>query len=521
MEQELRRRRRIKRLVDAVGIAASVAGALVTNAYLLLNSGAQLTRETIRQTSQGTLISIAILIAIGFAVGSRAESSLWDWYFESVDDPSTRPPAKIRQQALNVPINSALLSLGMWGLAGIIAGISMSYSLEQRFDWAVFTQIFMGMTVISGSIAAILTYFALERIWQNELPIFFPEGDLAQSAGFRVTLRLRLLVLFFTSSIPLILLAITSYNQAVYAAGQPLPNLLIIEWLVAGSGLLLAIILALTMGANLVNSVERLRQHMLDVRQGSLEVQLPVTANDEMGDLAAGFNLMVQGLRQEEVIRRLFGRYVSPEVAEHAIAHGSELGGQRVECTVLFADIRGFTSLTERMDPDRLIAMLNRYFQHMAAAVTARGGLVNKFGGDSLLAVFGTPVNPAAEHAQQAVQAAQDMLAALERFNQEQAGRQEPALRIGIGVATGSVLAGNVGSDERLEYTVIGDAVNLASRLEGMTKQMQTPVLISAATVEKLGRETALVEVGEVAVRGKQAPVKVYRLESLQESILK
>ena len=178
-------------------------------------------------------------------------------------------------------------------------------------------------------------------------------------------------------------------------------------------------------------------------------------------------------------------------------------------CFVLFSDIRGFTSMTEQMEPVSLIALLNRYFEAMSTAVTEQCGLVNKFGGDSLLAVFGTPLNPSEEHPAQAVRAAQEMLQALECFNQDQARRKEPTLTIGIGVATGLVVAGNVGSAERLEYTVIGDTVNLASRLEGLTKEKGIPVLISGTTAEAIKNPDILRPVGQVSVRGKQDPVQV------------
>ncbi len=208
----------------------------------------------------------------------------------------------------------------------------------------------------------------------------------------------------------------------------------------------------------------------------------------------------------------LFSLYVTPEVAEHAIEYGAELGGQLAEASVLFSDIRGFTSMTEKMEATALIALLNRYFDAMSDAIIAHGGLVNKFGGDSLLAIFGTPLNPAQDHPAQAVEAAQAMLAALETFNTNQAQRGEPTLRIGIGVATGPVVAGNVGGEERLEYTVIGDTVNLASRLQTMTKDLDVMVLISNTAAEAAKERALLIPIGDIAVRGKKDPVPVYSL---------
>ncbi len=180
---------------------------------------------------------------------------------------------------------------------------------------------------------------------------------------------------------------------------------------------------------------------------------------------------MVEGLERERLVRDLFGQYVSPEVAALAIERKGRLEGSLVEATVLFVDIRDFTALTERVPPKALIRSLNRFLSAASATVAGEGGMVNKFGGDSLLAVFGTPLNPADDHAGRAVRAALNILDTVERLNRDS---QDPALRelrVGIGIATGDVVAGNVGGEHKVEYTVIGDAVNLASRLQTLTKE--------------------------------------------------
>jgi adenylate cyclase len=160
-----------------------------------------------------------------------------------------------------------------------------------------------------------------------------------------------------------------------------------------------------------------------------------------------------------------------------------------------------------------LIDLLNRYYQAMSGVVIAHGGLVNKFGGDSLLAVFGTPLNPGEDHAFRAVRTAQGFLQALERFNLDQEKRAEPKLAVGVGVATGPVVAGNLGGEERLEYTVIGDAVNLASRLEAMTKQVEVSILLNQAAVLLVRDRVSLSPMGTLRVRGKREPQQVYALK--------
>jgi adenylate cyclase len=244
-------------------------------------------------------------------------------------------------------------------------------------------------------------------------------------------------------------------------------------------------------------------------------VQSPVVTNDELGYLGERFNQMTAGLRQGEMLRNLLNLYVSPEVAREALEKGATLGGRTVDCTVLFADIRGFTSLSEHLSPADLIDVLNRYMSAMIDAITANGGFVNKFGGDSLLAVFGTPLNPADDHAARAVRAAQGMRSALAEFNAAQEGAQRPILRFGIGIATGPAVVGNVGGKDRLEYTVIGDTVNLAARLQDRTKDLGVDVLLHAETYLAAARVAPFDAelLPPVAIRGKAEPVPVYSLK--------
>jgi adenylate cyclase len=171
--------------------------------------------------------------------------------------------------------------------------------------------------------------------------------------------------------------------------------------------------------------------------------------------------------------------------------------------------------LAEQISADALIALLNRYFSAMATVITEHEGLVNKFDGDSLVAVFGMPLNPLDDHPTRAVQAAVGMHFALEAFNDDQRRRDEPLLRIGIGIATGTVVAGNVGSEERLEYTVIGDTVNLASRLESMTRTVDAVVLLNEKTARAVQSWATLRYIDDVAIKGKCNPVPVFSLGDL------
>ncbi|MGI6549504.1 MAG: CHASE2 domain-containing protein [Syntrophomonadales bacterium] len=221
--------------------------------------------------------------------------------------------------------------------------------------------------------------------------------------------------------------------------------------------------------------------------------------------------------------RALFGRYVSPAVVEELINHPElvELGGKRQEVTILFSDIRGFTSFSESMPPEKVVGRLNEYLSVMTTAIFKYGGMIDKYMGDGIMAVFGAPVYQP-DHAAKAVSAAQEMRRQLVALNQGWESRAEPLFNIGIGLSTGTVVVGNVGSVERTDYTVIGEDVNLASRLESLNKEYGTQLILSDRTLQSLRKNPADIpwefeELGAVTVRGFSAPIPVYTVHEFQE----
>jgi adenylate cyclase len=283
-----------------------------------------------------------------------------------------------------------------------------------------------------------------------------------------------------------------------------------VELGVAGISLGLSIVAALYVARTIVRPLRSLEGSMQVVETGNLETAVPVGSDDEIAHLADAFNRMVAGLKREAMVRDLFGQYVSPEVARLAIEQEGRLEGEVVECTVLFVDIRRFTSLAEVLPPKRLIGILNRYFERMIPVVEAEGGIVNKFGGDSLLAIFGSPLNPTVDHAERAVRAALRMRVALAEFNREQLAEEMPELRVGFGLATGELVAGNIGSSRKLEYTVIGDPVNLAARLQELTPELGADVLMNSATAGAASAVARLRSLGRIEIRGRAEAVEVF-----------
>ena len=236
--------------------------------------------------------------------------------------------------------------------------------------------------------------------------------------------------------------------------------------------------------------------------RGDLDVAVPVDDGSEVGRLQAGFNGMVAGLREREQLRDLYGRQVGADVAREALERGIELGGETREVSALFVDVVGSTQLAHRESPERVVALLNEFFHVVVAEVHGWGGMVNKFEGDAALCVFGAPV-PQEDHAARALSCARALRTRIDEL--------DGGLDAAIGVACGTVVAGNVGAETRFEYTVIGDPVNEAARLTELAKQHDERLLASGDAVDCAGGEEAACWAldGEVTLRGRECPTRV------------
>lgn len=228
---------------------------------------------------------------------------------------------------------------------------------------------------------------------------------------------------------------------------------------------------------------------------------------------------MADSLAEKEFMRDTFGKIVDPEVRDYLMKEnflqGGALGGETRKVSVLFCDIRSFTAMSEKMEAAEVVSLLNRYFTALGKCIAAHHGIINKYIGDAIMAIFGAPVQ-SENSARDAFEAALDMRKALTELNKAFEAEGLPVLRFGIGIHTGPVFAGTIGAENRMEYTVIGDTVNTASRLESLCKTYETDLLVSGASAEEIAAagNVQLDFVADAQIRGKEEPMKIFTFKA-------
>ncbi|MGD8561776.1 MAG: adenylate/guanylate cyclase domain-containing protein [Desulfarculaceae bacterium] len=426
---------------------------------------------------------------------------------------------RAQRKVLQAPLMHAMVSMGNWCLAACFMSGYAVWSLSA--DSGPKDMLFGGLrvmmgTLVSGLATSSMVFFKSDKVFQEIRPFFFPQGGLSRVQGvFRLRVRTRLLFAFaMVSVVPMIVVAVLVYQKASAMASEgsasPVQEIVFLLAFFLATGLTLALVLSRLVSASIADPLKQMQRAMSRVEQGDLALSLPVTANDELGDLAESFNQMIEGLRERDRVKETFGRFVSPQIAKAILNKPAKLGGESTEVSVLFSDIRNYTEICEQLPPRQVIELLNGYFAYMVAAIEKHKGLVYQFVGDAIMAVFNAPVQTP-DHATYAVTAALEMNQALQKFNQKKRpGR--PPLQMGIGINSGPVVAGIIGSEDRMEYRVVGDTVNLAARVESLNKDLGTEILITRGTRDQLKGAFNLQAFPPISVKGKRTPVEVFAL---------
>ena len=308
-------------------------------------------------------------------------------------------------------------------------------------------------------------------------------------------------------------------SQPLYALIQgsydaALAPLHALQWRIAIIGVLGlagALLTGMLLARGITRPVSLLVQAMHEVLRGNLRHRAPVERQDELGFLAHSFNEMVGGLQERERIKDTFGRFVSRDVAAAVLNGHVPMAGDRREVSILFQDIRGFSALAEQLDPAALLQVLNRFFTEVVTAVEAEGGVVKQFTGDGVMALFGAP-QASADHVERAARAGLGIVERVAQLNVLLQSSGRPPLQIGVGIHTGEVVAGLIGPDARVEYGVVGEPVNLASRIEALTKDLKATILVSRDVATRLGPKFVFGRSALLPVKGRTDPIEVVEL---------
>jgi adenylate cyclase len=424
---------------------------------------------------------------------------------------------KARRRLLNLPLIIALMNVAVYVLVPGCMVLSFYFIQEVPAKTCLF--IYFRAFMI-GLITASLSFFLIEDYSRKLLvPRLFPEGRLAATPRtFKIPIARRIRALYGAGTLnPMILLVGTLVFTALEARGTPVPIESFVRDMLVFTLILCAIfvILAFRLNSLVQNSIRNPIEEMLrvvdKVKNGDFTQRIQVLSNDEIGRLGDAGNSMVAGLAEREQIRDTFGKYVTPQIRDQILSGRIPLHGERQTATLLFSDLRDFTSYVEANEPEEVIQSMREYFTAMQAAIRNYDGLVLQYVGDEIEAVFGVPLKTG-DHADRAVQAALDMRRNMEELNRKRARLGKTPFRHGIGIHTGPVLAGNTGSDDRLSYALIGDTVNIASRIEGLTKTLQWDILVSEEAAGRLSGAFPLKNEGPQAVKGFSKPIVVHKL---------
>ena len=424
-----------------------------------------------------------------------------------------------RKRLLNLPFFMVPVFILLWTCIPLFVFFAAVVSDRMDFGTAL---VFSLRSAMVGVISAAIVFFGMEAHARKHLiPFFFPDGELSLANGTKQLSISRRIRAFFRvgSLIPLANIVMTLFilywqveNDTVSAKSYGLGVLIfsvvvfILFFLASGFGNKL-------FARSISDPLGRILTAVEQVKKGNYNTRVKVVSNDEIGILGDATNQMIRGLQEKEMLREVFGRYVTPQIRDEVISGRIPLDGEYKEVTVLFADLKDFTAMTETRDPKQMVQILNAYFQEMDTAIKARSGLILQFLGDEIYAVFGAPV-PCLNHAEQAFLTALEMTQGLVRLNQRFTAQGWPVLSHGIGIHTGKAVAASIGSPDRLSYLLVGDTINLASRLQSLTRSLNAKIIISADTVACLPphliQENVLKHSQSVQVKGRKVKIDIY-----------
>lgn len=460
--------------------AANIAGAIVVNAYLGMTGQESIT-DIQEDLERGWVLLAVYFVFCGVAgavLGTRRLSTTIGWSYEG-----RAPTDDERRDTLLLPRWFALVSMVMW----IGGSILFAFAGAAGGDGAREVLRSLSGSLLGGLTTSTMLYLLVERVLRPTFAVVLSAGrSPIRALGVRSRIAL---AWWLGSGVPLLGIALSPI----------FPNQTATDLAVLGAiGTISGALMIGVATRSVSDRLESVRDALSRVQAGDLTVEVAVDEAGDVGALQAGVNAMVRGLRERQVIADLFGRHVGADVARLALEEGVHLGGEQRDVSVLFVDVTGSTWLAATKAPTDVVAMLNRLFAVVVRVVEEEGGWVDKFEGDAALCVFGAPA-PLDDHATRALRAARKI-------------RAQVDIDLGIGVSSGIVVAGNIGSEARFEYTMIGDPVNEASRLTEEAKCREGRVLASGRVVERAAasERECWTPADTIPLRGRPDPTQTF-----------
>ena len=503
-------RRGLFRVKSAMLLANLISNAVGVGVIIFLSAGQGAPTEVARLSRAVSMVFVPLAFLVPSAVTlwyERPVRRFWDAVYRR--EPLSRDDIlRSHRRLLNEPYFLIAVDMGMWLIsAGVYATVFRLSGMDERFVSQALIY-----NLITGLITSTVAFFVLEfNLQRRVIPHAFPNGGLYLTPGtLRIRIRTRLFALFIACNlIPLaaLLANVLSLSANPEAAMRGLQIRMAMQALVfMGTGIWLTFLVS----SNFTRPLHEIIRVLGNVRRGVFDQRVKVTTNDEIGYTGDVINEMTQGLRERDFIKETFGKYVSAEIRDEILGGRISLDGEARRVTVLFADLRDFTPMVEKTDPKEVIKILNGYFREMEEAIREHHGLVLQYIGDEIEAAFGAPIFRE-DHAALAVSAAREMARRLEAFN-ERLKRSGLRLAHGIGIHTGDVVAANIGSPDRLSYALVGDTVNLASRVQDLNKQFGTEILMTEATRAELGERFNLRKLPRASIKGMTRDIQLYAI---------
>ncbi|MBL7173565.1 MAG: adenylate/guanylate cyclase domain-containing protein [Desulfobacteraceae bacterium] len=514
--------------VTAMGIGITVVFVLnfATPTDFVLNQFADLAQKTGLDYGLEVFKRLVGLFVIIAAIGSptllvmrqllRPISRCLD-LVRAGENPPSGMAEKARRRLVNLPFIFIVFNVGMWIVAPALVFFSAHMTDFMNTQTGI---VFAARASMVGLIASSIVFYRLEAYSRRQLiPFFFPKGrlaDLEGAARMSISRRIRMFYRLGTL-VPLTILMVTlvtvqwELDPSVMSSEEYGRRIIIFTSVLFGVFLISTGVLNRLVSRSIVEPLENMLGVVAKIRDGDYRTRIRVLGNDEIGVLGDAGNVMIKGLAEREVLRTTFGKYVTPEIRDEILSGRIPLEGERRKGTVMFADLRDFTPFVEENSPEEVISGMRAYFTAMHRAIRQHRGLVIQFAGDEIEAVFGIPVHFQG-HADAAVKAALEMREALKELNSARSAQGKPVFAHGIGIHSGTVLAGNSGSEEQSAYSLIGNTVNVASRIQDLTKELDCDILASQETIEQLRRPFRMDREPPRLVKGYSRPITVHRI---------